>query len=115
MLISWDQREFSLFGLKVKKKKKYPRVLSTNTTQIYKNNTKERFTVENQIEMITHLFTYYNLYIVTRIYGIYRDRRISILYPGFVYFKYINTGSNLGPEKISLISGFLSYPGYTVS
>ena len=34
-----------------------------------------------------------------------------LLYPGFVNFLYINTGSNLGPDKSSLISGFLLYQG----
>ena len=37
-----------------------------------------------------------------------------ILYPGLVYFIYINTGSNLGPDKIYLIPGLLIYQGYTV-
>ena len=32
-------------------------------------------------------------------------RELSILYPGLVYFIYVNTGSNLGPDNISLISG----------
>lgn len=52
---------------------------------------------------------------------------ITLLYPGLNYIQgisyirvtlYINTGSNLGPEKISLISIFLMffplYPGYAV-
>ena len=36
------------------------------------------------------------------------------LISGFGLFCLGNTGSNLGPEKISLISGSLLYPGYTV-
>ena len=38
----------------------------------------------------------------------------NYLISGFGLFCYIITGSNLGPAKISLISGFLLYPGYTV-
>ena len=34
------------------------------------------------------------------------------LISGFVYFIYINTGSNLGPEKFLLYQGLL-HPGYT--
>ena len=34
-----------------------------------------------------------------------------LLYQSLVYFIYINTGSNLGPDKISLISELLLYPG----
>ena len=36
------------------------------------------------------------------------------LISGFGLFCLGNTGSNFGPEKISLISEFLLYPGYTV-
>ena len=43
-----------------------------------------------------------------------RDRRMSLLYPGFVLFCLGNIGSNLGPDTISLISEFLLYPGYTI-
>ena len=37
-----------------------------------------------------------------------------LLYPGLVYFIYINIGSNLGPEKISFISGSFIF-GYLIS
>ena len=37
----------------------------------------------------------------------FRDRILSLLYTGLVYFIYIKTCSNLGPDEISLISGSL--------
>ena len=41
-------------------------------------------------------------------------RRKRSLISGFVLFCLGNTGSNLGPDRTSLISRFLLYPGYTV-
>ena len=52
-------------------------------------------------------------YSVTQISESCRVWKISLLYPGLVSCLG-NTGSNLGPEKIYLIAGFILYPGYTV-